>query len=149
MSKYFRINEITDWEEDTQMMDGDASHEGRREVQKLLEEERVKKIDNGEWKGMPFICEAENEIEALDQYNEKFCENDYIKAVEADCEEVHKIEVERQVDCLDYVVVFARDFDEAIDRATDIPVDNKKLSVIETHIVNGKDEVTGETKDLF
>lgn len=148
MSKYFRINEITDWEEDSHMMEGDASHEGLREVQKLLEEERVKKIDNGEWKGLPYICEAENEIEALEKYNEKFCENDYIKAVEADCEEVHKFEVERQIDCLDYVVVFARDFDEASDRATAIPVDKKKLSVIETHIVNGKDEVTGETKEL-
>ena len=148
MSKYFRINEITDWEEDYHKMEGDASHEGCREVQTLLEEERVKKIDNGEWEGLPFICEAENEIVALEKYNEKFCKNDYIKAVVADCEEVHKIEVERQVDCLDYVVVFARDFDEAIDRATDIPVDNKKLSVIETHIVNGTDEVTGETKEL-
>lgn len=149
MSKYFRINEITDWEEDSHKMEGDASHEGGRDVQKILEEERVKKIYNGKWEGLPFICEAGNEIEALWRYNAKFCENDYIKAVVADCEEVHKFEVERQVDCLDYVEVFARDFDEAIDRATDIPVDNKKLSVIETHIVNGKDEVTGETKELF
>lgn len=51
-----KITNILDWEEDTQMMDGDASHEGWRAVQSLLEEERVKKIDEEEAEGLPFVC---------------------------------------------------------------------------------------------
>ena len=148
MSKWFRINEITDWEEDSSMMAGDASHEGDRAVQRLLEAERVKKIDNNEWEGLPFICEAENEIEALEKYTTKFYEFEYIKPVEADCEEVHKFEVERQIDCRDYVEVFARSFAEAGDKASEIPVDKDKLELIETHIVDATDKVTGEFKEL-
>ena len=61
-----KITNILDWEEDTQMMDGDASHEGWRAVQSLLEEERVKKIDEEEAEGLPFVCEAKDEDEARD-----------------------------------------------------------------------------------
>lgn len=85
-----KITEITDWEEDNYMMDGDASHEGNRAVQRRLEEERVEKIDNGNSKGLPFVCEAENEEDALEKYNEQFCEYDYLKASECEWEEVEE-----------------------------------------------------------
>ena len=79
--KKFTIVEVTDWEEDSILMDGDASHEGYRSVQSLLEEERESKIDKGEQKGLPFTCEAENEDEAIEKYNQSVCEFDYLKAV--------------------------------------------------------------------
>ena len=85
-----KITEITDWEEDSNMMSGDASHEGWRAVESLLEEERVKKIDNGEADGLPFICEAEDEEEALEKYNNANCEYDYLKASGCDWEEVEE-----------------------------------------------------------
>ena len=85
-----KITNILDWEEDTQMMDGDASHEGWRPVQSLLEEERVKKIDNEEAEGLPFVCEAKDEDEALEKYNEKFQSGAYLKASSCDWEEVEE-----------------------------------------------------------
>lgn len=148
MSKWFRINEITDWEEDTQMMDGDASHEGWRAVQRLLEEEREKKIDNSEWNGLPFVCEAETEEEAIDKYNDEVCDGEYIKALAADCEEVHKFTVSLQVDCRVDVEVFATDFEEVKDNASYTSFDKNDLDIIEIHAVNGTDEVTGEFRDL-
>ena len=69
MSSMYRIDNITEWEEDEPLMHGDASREGWRAVQKLLEDEKVKKIDNGKAEGLPFVCEAENEKEALEKYN--------------------------------------------------------------------------------
>lgn len=78
--KKFTIVEVTDWEEDNFLIDGDASHEGVRAVQSLLEEERESKIDKGEQKGIPFTCEAETEEEAIEKYNSSVCEFDYLKA---------------------------------------------------------------------
>lgn len=83
------ITDIIEWEEDTWLIAGDASHEGSRAVQRLLEQERVRKEDE-EWKtGLPFTCEAEDLDDALDQYNEQFCQYDYLKAIDADydCDE--------------------------------------------------------------
>ncbi len=78
---------ITEWEEDERQTAGDASHEGTRAVRRLLAEERDAKED-GDWtKGLPFVCEAESLDDALDQYNEKYCEFDYLKAVDADFDE--------------------------------------------------------------
>ncbi len=85
-----KITEITDWEEDNCMIAGDASHEGDRAVQRLLEEERTNKIDNGNAEGLPFVCEAENEDDALEKYNAEFCEYDYLKAAACDWEEVEE-----------------------------------------------------------
>ena len=83
-----RINEITDWEEDTWLAAGDASHNGDRAIQRLLEAEKVEKIDNGKAKGLPFVCDAEDADDALQQYNDANCEYDYLKAAECDWEEV-------------------------------------------------------------
>ena len=76
----YTIIEVTDWVEDDALMAGDASHEGDRAVQSLLEEERVRKIDHGKADGLPFTCEAESEEEAIDKYNEQICDGDYLKA---------------------------------------------------------------------
>lgn len=81
------ITEITEWEEDSHMMDGDASHIGWRAVQKLLEEERVRKIDEGIAVGLPFRCEADSIEEALECYNDTHCEYEYLQATECEYEE--------------------------------------------------------------
>lgn len=80
------INEITEWEKDNALINGDASHEGDQKVRDLIAEEEDKKLYSSEaWNlGLPFECEAENKDEALDLYNEKYCKYDYLKAV--DCE---------------------------------------------------------------
>lgn len=85
--KKFTINEITDWEEDSWLIDGDASHEGSRAVERLVEQEKREKIDEGKATGLPFTCEAEDIDEALEKYNEEHCEYDYLKAVECDYDE--------------------------------------------------------------
>lgn len=82
--KKFTIVEVTDWEEDSILISADASHEGYRAVQSLLEEERVQKIDKGKQKGVPFTCDAETEEDAIEKYNASICEFDYLKA--AACE---------------------------------------------------------------
>ena len=93
-----KITDITDWEEDSYMIAGDASHEGDRAVQRLLEGERVKKIDNGEAEGLQFVCEAEDIDEALQKYNDAYCEYDYLKAAECDWAEVAEFNVVLEMD---------------------------------------------------
>ena len=57
---------------------------GRRTQVADFEQEREEK-EEGEWtKGLPFTCIAENFDDALDQYNQKFCEYDYLKAIDAE-----------------------------------------------------------------
>lgn len=76
----YTITEVTDWVEDHAKIAGDASHEGDRAVDVLLEGERARKLDFGEAEGLPFTCEAESEEEAIDKYNEQICDGDYLKA---------------------------------------------------------------------
>ena len=89
-----KIIEVIYWQEDTVLMDGDASHEGYRAIQQLLEQERVEKIDEGKAKGLPFICEADSIDEAVELYNNKYYELDYLKAGEVDWEEIVDDELE-------------------------------------------------------
>ena len=80
------ILDITDHEKDDAMMSGDASHEGWASVNELYAEEYRRKVENNEWSGLPFTCEADTIEEALDIYNESVCQYDYIKATDADYE---------------------------------------------------------------
>lgn len=148
MSSWYRINAITEWTEDESMMHGDASHEGWRAVQSLLEEERVKKIDNNEAEGLPFVCKAKSEEEALEKYNAKHCELDYLKAIECECDEVVPFTVSIQVDCRVDVKVFAVDAEEARELAEEEDYEKKDLEIIETHCVNAYNEETKEYTDL-
>lgn len=77
---------ITEHWVDDQMMSGDASHEGWTDVNHLYAEEYERKVNNNEWEGLPFTCEADSIDEAIDIYNERVCEYDYIKALNADCD---------------------------------------------------------------
>lgn len=85
--KKYKITAVIEWSEDSTLIDGDASHEGYRAVQRLLEAERVQKIDNGEADGLPFVCEAGSEESAIDKYNEAYCEYDYLKAAQCEFED--------------------------------------------------------------
>lgn len=81
-----KIIEITEWEKDYQLINGDASHEGDQALRDLVAEEEDKKLYSNEpWTiGLPFECKAKNKHEALNLYNEKYCNYDYLKAI--DCE---------------------------------------------------------------
>lgn len=82
----FKIVEITEWEKDTWMMEGDASHHGWNPVDKRLVEEEEEKAEG--WnKGLPFECEAESLEDAIQEYNDTYCQFDYLKAVEVEVEE--------------------------------------------------------------
>ena len=78
------IIDITDHWKDDAMMDGDASHEGWASVNELYAEEYRRKIEDNKWKELPFTCEAESIEDAVDIYNDKICDCDYIKAADAD-----------------------------------------------------------------
>ena len=82
--KKFTIVEITDWEKDFQMMNGDSSHMPESDILSKCAEEYESKVENNEWPGLPFSCEAASEDEALDKYNETVCPYDYIRAIDAD-----------------------------------------------------------------
>lgn len=148
MSSMYRIDNITEWEEDESLMHGDASHEGWRAVQRLLEDEKVKKIDKEEAKGLPFVCEAESEEEALEKYNAKYCDLDYLKATECEGDFVEPYTVTLQVDCKVEVKVFAVDAEEARELAEKADYQKKDLEIIEPHCVNAFNEETQEYTKL-
>lgn len=80
------IIDIIDYWKDEQIMDGDASHEGWASVNELYAAEYRRKVEDNEWEGLPFTCEADDIEEAIDKYNKTVCECDYIKATKADYE---------------------------------------------------------------
>jgi hypothetical protein len=82
--KKWTILDITDWYEDTQMEAGDASHMGEGDVMRAKLDEYERKIEGGEWPGLPFTCEARDADDAIQKYNDKFCDYDYYKATDAD-----------------------------------------------------------------
>lgn len=88
----FTITGITEWVEDEHMEMGDASHIGDLEVMKLKVAEHEKKIENNDWPGLPFTCEADSEEEAVEKYNEQCCEYDYYLAKEVEFEDIHEWE---------------------------------------------------------
>jgi len=86
------ITGITEWVEDEHMEMGDASHIGDLEVMKLKVAEYEKKVENNDWPGLPFTCEADSKEDAIDQYNEQCCKYNYYLAEEADFEDIHEWE---------------------------------------------------------
>ena len=83
----FTITEITDWEEDDREMMGDSCHMEMSAVYYRLANEHKEKIEDENWPGLPFTCEAEDEDEALEKYREAYCDGDYIVPIGADIEE--------------------------------------------------------------
>ena len=81
------IVEITDWYEDEHMEAGDVCHMSEGDVMRFKLDDYEKKIENGEWPGLPFTCEADSAEEAIDKYNLKHCNYDYYKATDAEFEE--------------------------------------------------------------
>lgn len=80
----FTLLAIIDWEKNYAQIAGDMSHEGDAPVEGLVAKEMEKKVENNNWPGLPFTCTANNLDEALDIYNAKCCEFDYIRAINAD-----------------------------------------------------------------
>lgn len=84
MKTKFTILEITDWYEDVQMEAGDACHMSEGDVMRARLNEYEQKVEEGNWPGLPFTCMAEDAGSAIQKYNDKFCDYDYYKAVDAD-----------------------------------------------------------------
>ena len=78
-----KIIAIEDWELDEQEIAGDSSRMPDHEIDELKVDEYNRKIENGEWPDLPFECDAEDEEDAIEQYNSKCCRGDYYKATEA------------------------------------------------------------------
>ena len=81
-----KITGITKWDEDYCAIAEDISSEGADRVQTLLESEHANKEDFGVAFVLPFVCEAADEGEALDLYNDTYCHYDYLKASECEWE---------------------------------------------------------------
>lgn len=71
---------IEDWELDEHEMAGDSSRMSDHDIDELKVDEYNRKIENGE-------CDAEDEEDAIEQYNNECCCGDYYKATEAVFEE--------------------------------------------------------------
>ena len=89
----FKIIEINDWTEDVQAEMGDSSHMSDGDIMRLKLEEYEEKVEQGKWPGLPFVCEAESEEEAVDKYNAAHCEYDYYKATEAGFEDLEAVDI--------------------------------------------------------
>lgn len=88
MAKY-TVLEITDWEQDDHEMAGDSCHMSMADVYFKLAEEYKEKVDNGNWPGIPFTCDADDEDDAFEKYKQEHCEYDYIVPIDADIEDTY------------------------------------------------------------
>lgn len=145
----FKIREITAWDVNRRMVQATADHSNVFYDALLAEAQGMARdaLSNGAGANLPFICDATDENDALAKYAEKFYSNAFIVPVEAVIE--HQFTVSLQVDCRVDVTVWAQDFKEAGECADYADFKKKDLEIIETHSVNGTDEVTGEFKDLY
>lgn len=84
MGRKWTILDITDWYEDTQMEAGDLCHISEGDVMRAKLDEYERKIEGGEWPGLPFTCEARDADDAIQKYNDRFCDYGYYKAIDAD-----------------------------------------------------------------
>ena len=87
-----KIIAIEDWELDEHEIAGDSSRMPDHEIDELKVDEYNRKIENGEWPDLPFECDAEDEEDAIEQYNSECCRGDYYKATEAVFEDVEEAE---------------------------------------------------------
>lgn len=86
------ILKITNYEQNTSEMEYDEPHIGKNQVMRNFKEEVERKVENNEWEGLPFTCEADDIDEALDLYNNQFCKSEYLYATEAEYEEEDDVE---------------------------------------------------------
>ena len=78
----FIITEVLDWELDEHEMAGDSSRMPDHEIDELKVDEYNRKIEEGDWPDLPYECDAEDEEDAIEQYNSDCCRGDYYKATE-------------------------------------------------------------------
>lgn len=79
----FKIIEIDDYEEDRHEQAGDMCHMPEIDVLRIKVAEYEEKVEKGNWPGLPFECDAEDEEDAIQKYNSEHCRGDYYKAVSA------------------------------------------------------------------
>ena len=89
MKAKITIIEVTEGEKDPTAISGDASHEGDRAIEQLLEAEKVAKEDTTEWhdSNLPLTIEcdldedAQQDAEeaAIEHLSDSVCQYDYLK----------------------------------------------------------------------
>jgi len=96
----YKIIEISSWVEDLHMEDGDACHMSEGDLMRRKLHEYEEKIENGKWPGLPFVCNAKNEEEAIEKYNAAHCKHDYYLADDVVMEDWHMYNPPRLRDIL-------------------------------------------------
>lgn len=89
MSRTYQITDILEWDICRSEIAADCSHTGENYSIALGEAEEMcaeLRMNGGE--GLPFVCEAEDEEDALAQYNEQFYCGEYVQAAKAEIEEL-------------------------------------------------------------
>lgn len=147
--KHYKIIDITEWDVKRNEIAGVCSHTGDNYNIALGEaEEKIEELKTQGGEGLPFVCEAEDEEDALNKYNEKYYGEEDYQASEAEIVEVRRFVVSLQVDTRIEVEVFAENALEAGRQASDAPFEMKDLEFIESHMVSAYDVENNKLIDL-
>ena len=148
MSK-FKITEITEWEVNRPIVQAYADHGGEDYEMAYAHASQVKSmLYTTGGKDLPFVCEAENEDEALEKYAEKYA-NEVVIPVKADIQNLRRFVVSLQLDCRVDIEVMAESAKEAARQAELEDIDWSKVELIETHPVNAYDVENNKLTDLY
>lgn len=147
MSK-FKITEITEWEVNRPLIQADADHGGEDYDMAYGNASQVKSmLYTTGGKDLPFVCEAENEDEALEKYAEKYAD-EVVVPIEAVITPLRRFVVSLQVDTRIEVEVYADSAEEAGELAKSADWEMKDLEYIESHVVNAYDHENDTLTDL-
>jgi len=148
MSK-FKITEITEWEVNRPLIQAYADHGGENYGMAYAHASQVKSmLYTTGGTDLPFVCEAENEDEALAKYAEKYA-NEEVVPTKADITPLRKFVVSLQVDTRIDVEVYADSAEEAGKLAEDADFEMKDLEYIEGHVVSAYDPENNELTDIY
>lgn len=147
--KHYKIIDITEWDVKRNEIAGVCSHTGDNYNIALGEaEEKIEELKTQGGEGLPFVCEAEDEEDALNKYNEKYYGEEDYQASEAEIVEVRRFVVSLQVDTRIEVEVYADSAEEAGELAKSADWEMKDLEYIESHVVNAYDHENDTLTDL-
>lgn len=147
MSK-FKITEITEWDVNRPIVQGNADHGGEdynmAYASACAVRDEMLKIGG---KDLPFECEAESQDEALAKYAEKYA-YDVVIPIDATFAPTRKFTVSLQVDTRIEVEVYADSAEEAGELAKSADWEMKDLEYVESHVVNAYDHESDTLTDL-
>lgn len=145
----FKITEIKEWEVNRPLIQAYADHGGENYDMAYGNASQVKStLYTTGGKDLPFVCEAENEDEALEKYAEKYA-NEVVVPTEAVITPLRRFVVSLQVDTRIDVEVYADSAEEAGKLAEDADFEMKDLEFLESHVVNAYDPENNTLTDLY